>query len=139
MLAIIFVIVIVQSLNCVRLFSMLWTEAGQAPLSSTIFCSLLRFLSNESVMLSNHLILCAPFSFLITITTTIIINPGAEIDPPCSQKFPLSSSKFFSGGLDGKESACNVGDSSLIPRLGRFPWRRACQPTPILYLENPHG
>ena len=32
-------------------------------------------------MLSNHLILCAPFSFLIIITTTIIINPGAEIDP----------------------------------------------------------
>ena len=115
MLAIIFVIVIVQSLNCVRLFSMLWTEAGQAPLSSTIYCSLLRFLSNESVMLSNHLILCAPFSFFITITTTIIINPGAEIDPPCSQKFPLSSSKFFSGGLDGKESACSGGDQGSIP------------------------
>ena len=27
----------------------------------------------------------------------------------------------FPGGLDGKESACNVGDPGLIPRVGRFP------------------
>ena len=28
---------------------------------------------------------------------------------------------LFSGGSDGKESACNVGDLSLIPGLGRLP------------------
>ena len=27
----------------------------------------------------------------------------------------------FSGGSDGKESACNAGDPGLIPRLGRSP------------------
>ena len=27
----------------------------------------------------------------------------------------------FSGGSDGKESACNVGDLGLIPGLGRSP------------------
>ena len=27
----------------------------------------------------------------------------------------------FSGGSDGKESACSVGDLSSIPGLGRFP------------------
>ena len=27
----------------------------------------------------------------------------------------------FPGGLAGKESACNVGDFSLIPRLGSSP------------------
>ena len=37
----------------------------------------------------------------------------------------------FSGGLDGKESTCNVGDLGLIPKLGRSPWRRAWQPTPV--------
>ena len=30
-----------------------------------------------------------------------------------------------------KESACNAGDSGSIPGLGRFPWRRARQPTPV--------
>ena len=29
--------------------------------------------------------------------------------------------KGFPGGLDGKESACNVGDPGLIPKLGRSP------------------
>ena len=37
----------------------------------------------------------------------------------------------FPGGLDGKESACSVGDLGLIPGLGRFPWRRPWQPTPV--------
>ena len=37
----------------------------------------------------------------------------------------------FPGGSDGKEPACNVGDLGLIPGLGRFPWRRAWQPTPV--------
>ena len=35
-----------------------WTAAHRAPLSFTISWSLLRFMSIESVMLSNHLILC---------------------------------------------------------------------------------
>lgn len=35
-----------------------WTATCQAPLSFTIFQSLLKFVSTESVMVSNHLILC---------------------------------------------------------------------------------
>ena len=38
----------------------------------------------------------------------------------------------FPGGPDGKESACNAGDLSLIPGLGRFPWRRKWLPTAVL-------
>ena len=30
----------------------------------------------------------------------------------------------FPGGLDGKQSACSVGDPGLIPGLGRSPWKR---------------
>ena len=38
----------------------------------------------------------------------------------------------FSGGSDGKESACNAGDLGLIPRSGRTPERgRAWQSTPV--------
>ena len=39
-----------------------WTAACQAPLSFTISQSLLRFMTIESIMLSNHLILCRPLS-----------------------------------------------------------------------------
>ena len=48
----------VQSPSHVRLFATPWTAAHQALLSSAISWSLLKFMSVESVMLSNYLILC---------------------------------------------------------------------------------
>ena len=61
-----FAVVVVQLLSHVRLFAVLWAAACQPPLSLTISQSLLKFMSLELVMLSNHLILCCPifaFSF----------------------------------------------------------------------------
>ena len=54
--------IVVQSLSCVRLLETPWTAAHQAPLSFTIFQSLLKLMSIELVMPSNHLILCRPLS-----------------------------------------------------------------------------
>ena len=54
---------VVQSLNCVQFFATPWTTAHQPPLSSAISWSLLKFLSIELVMLSNHLIFCHPLLF----------------------------------------------------------------------------
>ena len=53
-------IVVVQSLSCVLLFVTAWTAACQVPLYSTVFCGLLKFMSIESVMPSNHIILSCP-------------------------------------------------------------------------------
>ena len=50
----------VQLLSCVRLFATPWTAARQASLSITNSRSLLKFMSIELVMPSNHLILCHP-------------------------------------------------------------------------------
>ena len=58
-------IVVVQSLRCTRHFATPWTAACQAPLSSTVSWSLLKFMSIELVMLFNHLILHHPFSFCL--------------------------------------------------------------------------
>ena len=49
-----------QSLSRVRLFATPWTAANQASLSITNFRSLLKLMSIESVMPSNHLLLCRP-------------------------------------------------------------------------------
>ena len=57
--------------------------AGQAPLSTTISQSLLKFMFIELVMLSNHLILCAPVLLLPSI--------------PASGSFPMSQ-LFALGG-----------------------------------------
>ena len=50
----------VQSLSCVQLFANSWTAAHQASLSITNSRSLLKLISIELVMASNHLILCRP-------------------------------------------------------------------------------
>ena len=52
--------VAVQSLSCVRLFATPWTAAYQASLSFTVSQILLKLMSIESVMLSNHLISYCP-------------------------------------------------------------------------------
>ena len=64
-------IVAFQFLSSVQLFVIPWTAAYQASLTFTIFWSLLRFVSIESVMLSNHLILCHPFLLLPSIFPNI--------------------------------------------------------------------
>ena len=50
----------VQSLSHIRPFATPWTAAHQASLSNTSSWSLLKLMSIESVMPSNHLILCHP-------------------------------------------------------------------------------
>ena len=50
----------IQLLSCAQLFATPWTVTCQVPLYPTISWSLLRFMSIEWVMLSNHLILCHP-------------------------------------------------------------------------------
>ena len=55
----------VQSLSRVPLFVASGTATRQASLSFTIFWSLLKFMPIESVMPSNHLILCRPFPFCL--------------------------------------------------------------------------
>ena len=61
----------VQSLSCVQLFATPWTRAFQASLSSSISQSLLKFMSIELVMLSNHFILCCPFLLLPSVFPSI--------------------------------------------------------------------
>ena len=61
----------VQSLSCVRLFATARTAAHQASLSITNSRSLLNLMSTESVMPSNHLILCCPFLLLPSIFLSI--------------------------------------------------------------------
>ena len=48
----------------------------------------------------------------------------------------LKAPKDFSGGSDGKESACNAGDPSLIPGLGRSSGEGKGYPLQCSGLEN---
>ena len=61
----------VQSLSCVQLFATPWTAAHQASLSITNSWSLLKLMSIELVIPSNHLILCRPLLLLPSIFPSI--------------------------------------------------------------------
>ena len=86
-------IVVVHSVYRVQLFASPWTAAFQASPSFTISQSLLKFMSIESMMPSNYLILCHPFS--------------------CPQSFPVSGSfpmsQFF--GSDGQSIGISASTS----------------------------
>ena len=96
-----FVVAIVQSLSHVRLFVTQWTAAPQASLSITISWNLLKFMSIELVMPSNHLFLCHPLS-------------SCPQSFSASESFPMSW-LFASGGQ-------NIGVSASVLQVNIQDW-----------------
>ena len=95
----------VQSLSHVRLFATPWTASCQAFLSITNTQSLLKLMSIESVMSSNHFILCRPLFLLPSIFPSIRI---------------FSKSQFFTSG--GQSIGASASASVLPVNIqDRFP------------------
>ena len=93
---------LVQSLSPVQLFATPWTAASQASLSITNSQSLLKLMSIESVMPSNHLILCHPLLLLPSIFPSIKIFSNESVLPIrwpkyWSFSFSISPSNEYSG------------------------------------------
>ena len=89
----------VQLLSRVQFFATPWATACQAPLSSTVSQSLLKFMSTEPVLLSNHLILCHPVLLLPSIFPSIRVfsNESAlDIQWPKYSSFSISPSSEYS-------------------------------------------
>ena len=92
----------VQSLSRVRLFATPWSTALQASLSITNSRSLLKLMSIESVMPSNHLILCRPLLLLPPIPPSIRVYSNESTlhmrwPKYWSFSFNISPSKEHSG------------------------------------------
>ena len=68
-----------QLLSCVQHFVIPWTAACQASLSFTISQGLLKLMSIESVMRSNHLILCHPLLLLPSIFPSIRVFSNESV------------------------------------------------------------
>ena len=69
----------VQLLGCVWVFVTPWTVACQASLSNTNSRTLLKLMSIESVMISNHLILCHPLLLLPSIFPSIRVFSNESV------------------------------------------------------------
>ena len=90
----------VQSLSRVQLFATPWNVAHQASLSIASSQSLFKLMSIESVMPSNHFILCLPLFLLPSIFPSIFSNESAlPIRWPkyWSFTFNMSPSNEYSG------------------------------------------
>ena len=92
----------VQSLSHVWLFGTPWTAEHQAFLSITSSRSPLKLMSIESVMLSNHLILCHPFLLLPSIFLSIRVFSNKSVlcirrPKYWSFSFNISPSDEYSG------------------------------------------
>ena len=91
-----------SSLSCVQLFATPWTAACQASLSITNSWSLLKLMSIELVMPSNHLILCHPLLLLPSIfpSNRVFSNESVLcIRWPKCWSFSISPSNEHSGPI----------------------------------------
>ena len=98
---------VVQSLSHVRLFVTPRTAAGQASLSITNFRSLFKLMPIESVMPSNHLILCRPLLLLALIFLSISVFSSESVlcirwPKYWSFSFSISPSNEYSGLISFK-------------------------------------
>ena len=92
----------VQLLSCVQLFVTPWTAARQASLSITSSQSLLKLMSIESVMPSNHLIFCHPLLLPPSIFPSIRVFSNESVlrirwPKYWSFSFSISPSNEYSG------------------------------------------
>ena len=125
-------IVVIQSSSRVQLFSTPWTTACQASLSLTISWSLLKFMSNVSVMPFSHLIFWHPLLFLPSIfprVTNFSSDSAAHMRWPkyWSFSFTISPSSEYSGlisfNIDLVWSPCcprELHESSTAPQFKGF-------------------
>ena len=95
-----FLFIVVQSQSHVQLFETPWTAAFKASLYFIISQSLLKLISIESMMPSNHLILCYPLLLLLSIFSSLRVfsNESAlHIKWPKDWSFSISPSNEYSG------------------------------------------
>ena len=105
--------IVVQSLSRVQLFATPWTAAPQASLPFTISRSLLKLMSIESQMPSNHLILCHPLLLLPSIFLSIRVFSSESalcIRWPkyWSFDFSVSPSNEYSGLISFRMDSLNL-------------------------------
>ena len=106
---------VVQSPSRVRLYATPWTAAHQSSLSLTISPSLPKFIYFESVMPSNHLILCHPLLLPLIFPSIRVFSNESTVcirwPKYWSFSFSISPSKEYSGLISFK-----IGLISLLSK-----------------------
>ena len=111
----------VQLLSCVQRFGTPWTAARQTSLSITNSRSLLKLMSIESAMPSNHLILCCPLLLLPSVFPSIRIFSNESVlhirwqsIGASASVLPMNIQDWFPLGLTGWISLQSKGLSRVF-------------------------
>ena len=114
----------VQSLSCVRLVATPWTAACLASLSITNSRSSLKLTSIESVMPSNHLILCCPLLLLPFVFPLISVFPIESVllirrpsIGASASVLPMNIQPWFPLGWTGLISLQSKGLSRVFSKM----------------------
>ena len=128
------VVVLAQLLSLIRFFVTPWTAACQVSLSFTISWSLLKLMSSESVMPSNHLILCCPLLLLTSIFPSIRVFSNESVicirwPKYWSFSFSISPSNEYSRLISFRmdwfeEPLCKALHTLFVLILTVIPWKR---------------
>ena len=111
--------VVVQSWSHVWLFGIPWTTARQASLSFTVSWSMVKLMFTESVMPSNHLILCRPLLLLPSVFPSIRVLSNESVlcirQPKFwSFSFSISLSNEYSGQEQYEKAKRIISGNAII-------------------------
>ena len=117
------IFVVIQWLSCVWLFAIPWAAAWQTSLFFANSKSLLKLMSTELVMPSNHLILCHPLLLLLSIFPSIRVFSSESVlcirwPDYWSFSFSIRPSKEYSGLISFRTEL-----TSLISLLSKGLWK----------------
>ena len=141
-------VVVIQSLSHVWLFATSWTAACQASLSFSISQSLLKVMSIELVLPSNHLILCCPLLLLPSIVPSIrVFSKESVLHIMCpkywSFSFSINPYKEYSGlisfTIDWFDLLAVQGTlKSLLKHHSSKVWILQCSALFMVQLSHPY-
>ena len=131
---------LVQFLSHVQLITTPWTAACQALPSFTTSQSMLRFMSIESVMPSNLLILCQPLLLQSSVFPSIrVFSSESFLHSRWPKDCHLIDYIMWASQVAQLVKNClQFRRAGLIPELGSSPWRRDRLPIPV-FLGFPDG
>ena len=119
-----------------------WTAAHQAFLSITNFRNLLKLMSTESVMPTNHLILCRPLLLLPSIFPSISVFSNESVlqvrwPKYCSFSCSISPSNEYSGLINFRMDRLDLFAGQGTLKSPPTPQFKSINPSVLTFLYSP--
>ena len=123
------------STRCVSGSAVFLEKANSEPVLCVLPLFILFFIPNKQI-LKHHVRVFYLISFKYLYFLHLCCHHWDHLSPKYEQELPNRVSQVV---LPVKTLPANAGEAGLIPGLGKIPWRREWQPTPVLLPGEFHG